>query len=55
MDDQQCPSNWKRPRESNYAVDNDNSDAKSQPNIKKPKPYVIVLDEEEEPGEPEDD
>ena len=48
-------SNPKRPREPNYDADDEDSDARSHPNLKKPRSYVIVSDEEEEPGEPEDD
>ena len=58
-DDEPGPSNRKRPRESNYEADDDDddddSDARSHPNVKKTRRYEIVLDEEEEPGTPEDD
>ena len=53
-DDEPGPSNQKHPRKSNYKVDNEDSDGRSHPNIKRPKRYVIVSDEEEEPSEPED-
>ena len=36
-DEEPGPSSWKRPRESDYEVDNDDSDARSHPNLKKPK------------------
>ena len=54
-DDESGSSNRKRPRESGYEADDDNIDARSHLNLKKPKQYVIVSDEEEEPGELEDD
>ena len=49
------PSNWKCPRDIGYEVDNDDSDVKLHPNLKKPKQYVIVSEEEDELGELEDD
>ena len=54
-DDEPGPSNPKWPRELCYQADDDNSNARLHPNLKKPKRYIIVLDEEEERGEPEDD
>ena len=54
-DDELGPSNWKRPREPDYDADDEDSDARSHPNLKKSKQYVIVSDEEEEPDTPEDD
>lgn len=53
-DDELGPSNRKCPRESNYEVDNEDSDARSHPNVKRPKQYIIISNEEEEPGKPED-
>ena len=54
-DDEPGPSNQKRSREPDYNEDDEDSDARSHPNLKKPRRYVIVSDEEEEPSEPEDD
>ena len=54
-DDELGPSNQKRPRESNYNADDEDSDARSHPNLKKARRYIIVSDEEEEPDTPEDD
>lgn len=41
------PSNRKRLRDAKYMGDHDNSDIKLHLNLKKPKRYVIILDEEE--------
>ena len=54
-DDVSGPPNRKRQRESDYEVDDKDSDARSHPNRKKPKRYVIMSDEEEELSQPEDD
>ena len=54
-DDKPGPSNRKRPKELDYDANDKDSDARSHPNLKKPRRYVIVSDEEEEPSEPEDD
>ena len=55
-DDESGPSNQKRPRESDYEADDEDSDARLHPNLKRPKRYIIMSDEEEEePGKPEDD
>ena len=54
-DDEPGLSNWKRPREPDYDADDEDSDTRSYPNVKKPRHYIIVLDKEEEPDEPEDD
>ena len=54
-DDEPGPSNRKRPREPDYDADDEDSDARSHPNLKKARRYVIVSDEEEEPDTPEDD
>ena len=54
-DDEPGPSNQKRTREPGYDADDEDSDARSHPNLKKPRRYVIVSDKEEEPGELEDD
>ena len=54
-DDEPGPSNRKRPREPDYDADDEDSDARSHPNLKKPRRYVIVSDEEEEPDTPKDD
>ena len=53
-DDESGPSNRKRPRESNYKAYNEDTNARSHPNVKKPKRYAVILDEREEPGERED-
>ena len=44
-DDEPGPSNQKCPRESDYEVDDEDSDARSHPNLKKPKQYVIISEE----------
>lgn len=54
-DDELGPSNRKHPRDTGYKADDDNSDPRLHSYLKKPKRYVVVLDEEEEPGELEDD
>ena len=54
-DDELGPSNRKRPREPDYNADDEDSDARSHPGLKKARHYVIVSDEEEEPDTPEDD
>ena len=41
--------------ESDYEVDDEDSDARSHPNLKRPKQYVVIWDEEEEIMETEDD
>ena len=48
-------SNRKRPREPDYDADDEDSDARSHPDLRKARRYVIVSDEEEEPDTPEDD
>ena len=54
-DDEPWPSNRKRPREPDYDANDEDSDARSHPNLKRSKRYVIVSDEEEELDTPEDD
>ena len=54
-DDKLGLSNQKRPREPDYDADDEDRDARLHPDIKKPRRYVIVLDEEEQLGKPEDD
>lgn len=54
-DDELGPSTQKRPRDTGYGADDDDSDARLHPNLKKSRCYKIVSDEEEEPSMPEDD
>ena len=54
-DDEPGPSNRKRGREPDYEADDEESDARSHPHVKKSKRYVIVSESEEETEEPEDD
>lgn len=54
-DDELGLFNWKRPRSAGYKADDEDSDARLHPNLKRPKRYVIVSNEEEKPSEPEDD
>ena len=54
-DDEPGPSNRKRQREPDYDGDDKDSDARSHPNLKKTRRYVIVSDEGEEPDTPGDD
>ena len=54
-DDEPGPSNRKRPMEPNYDADDEDSNARSHPNLKKARRYVIVSDEEEELDTLEDD
>lgn len=54
-DDKSGPPNWKRRTKSDYEADDKNSDARSHPNLKRPKRYVIMSDKEEELSQPEDD
>ena len=53
-DDELGPSNQKRPREAGYWVDDEDSNARSHPDLKMPKWYFIILKEEGESGELED-
>ena len=53
-DDEPGPSNRKRPREPDYDADDEDGDTRLHPNLKRPRRYVIVSDEEEELNEPED-
>ena len=54
-DDELGPSNRKCPREPDYDANDEDSEARSHPNLKKARRYIIVSDEEEEPDTPEDD
>lgn len=53
--DEPGPSNWKRLRDSDYKADDNDNNARSYPNIKKPKRYVTISEEEDESDELEDD
>ena len=54
-DDEPDSSKQKSPREAGYEVDDEDSDAKSYPNWKKLKRYIMVSEEEDKSGEQEDD
>lgn len=54
-DDEPDSSKQKSPREAGYEVDDEDSDAKSYPNLKKLKRYIMVSEEEDKSGEQEDD
>lgn len=55
MDKKLGPLDLKRSRKANYNVDDEDSDVRSQPNLKKSRRYIIVLDSESVLGEREDD
>ena len=54
-DDEPRALNRKRQWNNGYEADDEDSDVRPHPNLKKTRRYVIILDEEEEPGTPEDD
>lgn len=54
-DNEPGPLKQKRLREVGHEADDEESDARSYPNLKKSRRYVIVLDSESESGELEDD
>ena len=55
MENEAGPLDQKHSREAGYKADDEDSDAKSYPNLKKPRRYLIVSETEDEPDEPEDD
>ena len=47
VDDELDSSNQKCPRESDYEVDDEDSEARSHPTLKMPKQYIIISKEED--------